>query len=408
MESKKMSMKLSKILFHSKYSTKSDIDKATTRLYKGSFINQECSGIFQYNYFAVKMLKKIRQIICDEFNKLESCEVELPILQDLDLWHRSNRAKAYGQERFSLLDRRKHDFCLAPTAEESCMKMVEDFGAKDFPIIVFQIGRKFRDEIRPRYGLVRGREFEMFDAYSFCTNKESADEIYIKCFNAYMNIFKRLELKVISCLNQNTNGDIGGNFTHEFLIEFDVGETYMKYDYELFKEKANNITSIQDLMNLPTAYTTENDKEAKKGLEIGENYYLGDSYSKSMNIGYVDKNNQKQLFINGCYGIGVTRVLSALAGYHTFFPLCVSPFEIEIITNNFIDGEKAYNILFNKFEILYDNRANKSLGEKFYDADLIGIPYRLIIGNSIEFQNKLTNKNKIFSSIDELSTLIFI
>ncbi len=377
------SIRISKCLFSIKKDLNSNIDKATNRLTQACFINQESSGIFQYNNFGLRVLHKINNVIRKHLNKKNFLEVSLPILQDIKLWEKSGRINAYGKEKFILKDRKNTQMVIAPTAEESSLMLVSKFlnSYKQLPIVIYQILEKYRDEIRPRFGLIRSRQFTMKDAYSFAKNKEESIEIYHIIKQVYTDIFKELELKTF-IVQQTDTGEIGGDLSHEFVIKSDIGETDFYYN--------------EDQASYKAIYQNK-----ARCLELGHIFHFETLYSDKMDIKFTDVDNKQKSFYMGSYGIGVTRLISALACNNEFWPTIVSPFDIHLITLN--NEEDLYEKLSSQLSILYDDR-NKSMGTKFNDADLIGIPYKIIIGKNIEFRYK--NEVKIFNLFDDLYKII--
>jgi prolyl-tRNA synthetase len=383
-------MRISKYLFLSQKSTK---EKPIKKLDQICFINKECSGIFEYTPFATRVLQKIENIIRRELNKIGALECRLPILQPGELWERSDRTNSYGKETFKLFDRNGKLMLLAPTAEEAALNLIEKYAIsyKQLPVSIYQILEKYRDEIRPRFELVRARQFTMKDAYSFCETELQGYEMYVQYFNAYTRIFRELEIDTIPVKAET--GAIGGNFSHEFVVISDVGEENIYFE----EIKDIYLNSHEDVQNIKTS--RENIySNCAKSLELGHVYHLGDVYSKKMNSCFSNSKGEKIHYVMGCYGIGVSRILAFLSS-REYWPLTVSPFNLHIIG---IDKEKSLEIYekYEKYnEILWDDR-DCSVGCKFYDADLIGIPYRLIIGKEIELFYK---KTKIeIGSIQEL------
>ena len=390
-------MKLSKYIFKS-HKNETNLDKATDRLMRGCFIQKESSGIFRFTNLGLRVLEKIKKVIREEHDKYGCIEVALPILQDISLWEKSGRAEAYGKERFQLFDRHESKMVLAPTAEESATELISSVidSYADLPVIVYQILEKYRDEMRPRFGLVRSRQFIMKDAYSFAKDEQEALKIYLDLVRIYKNIFNKLCIKTY--VVPSDTGEIGGKYAHEFVvIDEKIGESLMYYD-----ELTESANSIEDLLKLKCGFEEKGFTNKIKCLEIGNIFHLGTTYSESMNALFNDNEGVKKPFIMGCYGIGVTRILAYIASAFTFFPEIVSPFDYYIVG---IDNDKStqlYNSMISKgFDVLLDDR-KQSAGVKFNDGDMIGIPKRITIGNNIEFKNFNCNTEIKFSSIEDL------
>ena len=377
-------MKMRNYLFKTQKTIASDIDPITSLMIKGAFIKQQVAGVFQFTNLGLRLLNNIEKIIRKHIDTIAQ-EVRIPILQDKDTWKETGRDIAYAETMFSFKDRKEREFCLAPTSEEYCVKLVENFieSYKQLPITVYQIGEKYRDELRCRFGLVRSKQFIMKDAYSFAANEKQATEIYVNFYNLYCNIFKELGLDVIT--SQSDPGEIGGNFAHEFLVESSLGEEKVKNC-----RKANPIENIEQLK--------DNECEEKQAMEIGEIFYLDKKYSSVLKAGFMNEEKVKQNFIMGCYGIGVSRILAVLFEKHKFFPKHFAPFKIYIVS---IEEKKA-NLLYKNFKqvSLLDNR-DKSFGEKMTDAELIRSPIRVVVGKSFEIEDFSSRSKAIVDSLEE-------
>lgn len=394
-------MRLSQYLFKI-HKNESGLDAGTDRLLRGCFIQKECAGIFRFTNLGFRVVEKIKHIIRQKLNAIGCLEVFLPILQDMSLWAKSGRSEGYGRESFILQDRKDSKMILAPTAEESATELIIDAVSsyKSLPLTIYQMVEKYRDEMRPRFGLVRSRQFTMKDAYSFSKNEEQAKDIYVDFYNCYLDIFRELEIEVF--VVPSDTGDIGGKFTHEFVvINEEVGECPLFYD-ELSNEKIQNITEID---RLRCGFNKGEFIHEKKCLELGQIYYLGTRYSEPMKATFTDQDGVLKNFVMGCYGIGVTRILSFLAASKKFFPEQIAPFDIHLVGIHNDKSEEVYRLLRHSVDVLYDDRDQKA-GTKFSDADLIGIPQRLTVGNTIEWQNFSTKETKIFDTASELVSFL--
>ncbi|MCK5567618.1 MAG: proline--tRNA ligase [Actinomycetia bacterium] len=504
---------------------------------RAGLIRKIASGIYAFLPAGTRVLQKIEQIIREEMNRAGAVEIFLPVMQPADLWKKSGRWDEYGPELFRLKDRSDRDFCLGPTHEELITQLAyHDIRSyKDLPLNLYQIQVKFRDEIRPRYGLLRAREFIMKDAYSFCGDEKGLDEIYKKMHTAYSRIVERMDLKFRAV--EADTGLIGGKSSHEFLVFASDGEETLVYcpdcDYAANMEMAgfrapedlkdgtpgieearevstpgiNNIEGLVDFLNtgkeniLKTmllsdeednvysflirgdrqlnlskaekflgrtldfykgsegdhrftigyigpvslrnikgiygdnsiknmkdfitgankadthlknvnmerdfkvddfgdfSYPLDTDRCIKcggklrieKGIEIGHIFKLGKKYSEKMGAGFIDRDGKQKPFIMGCYGIGVTRIMSAvIEQLHDekgiIWPPSIAPYLVNLIVTTSRDSamadaaEHLYNILTEAgVEVLYDDR-NINTGIKFKDSDLLGIPLKLVIG----------------------------
>ncbi len=506
-------------------------------LLRAGFIRQNASGIYSYLPLAKRVLSKIEQIVREEMEAINSVELLMPAMQAAELWQESGRWDAYGPELMRLKDRHNRDFALGATHEEVITTLVRDEikSYKKLPLTLYQIQSKFRDEKRPRFGLLRGREFIMKDAYSFHATRESLDETYDDMFKAYSNIFSRLGLNFRAVIADA--GSIGGKGTHEFMVLSEIGEDTIAYsdssDYaaniemaevvttykaadvavaELEKVATPDVKSIEDvsnflkvdaqniikslvfkiddelvvvlsrgdheindikLKNALGAESVELAEEAEinallgcetgsigpvklpmnvkviadnaiksirngvaganetgfhflnvnperdfainsyqdirfiqegdlspdgqgvikfaEGIEVGHIFKLGTTYSAKMNATFLDEQGRAQPFIMGCYGIGVSRLLAAVAenfqddnGF--IWPKQLAPYDLHLVPINMKDEAQAqlsgelYNILKSyRYDVLFDDRAERA-GVKFADADLIGLPVRITIG----------------------------
>ena len=369
---------------------------------------QECSGIFTYTNLAMRVLKKISNIVREELDAFHCQEVSLPNLQDAELWKKSNRYEAYGQEKFRLVDRKDREMFLSPTAEESCILLVKNFvqSYRDLPVCAYQIKEKYRDEIRPRFGLIRSRQFIMKDAYSFAKDEQQATEVYVRFFNAYLRIFERLKLNAIAV--PADTGEIGGKFSHEFVVLHDMGESDVFFGDGI--TSSGQISDERELANLSSSFTRhENYPNISKCIEVGHMFYLDKTYSTPMDAKFTAEDGTLQHFIMGCYGIGVSRILSVLLSKHQFFPQEVAPFKLHLILRENASWshrgpekeiyQQVENIV-GRDEVLIDDRKN-GMGDALHDADLIGIPNRLIIGRNIELYYGGQNPHS-FEELEEL------
>jgi prolyl-tRNA synthetase len=532
-------------------------------LLRGGFIRQVAAGIYEFLPLGLKVLKKIENIVREEMNRAGAQEVLLTVLNPKELWEETGRWELYGEELFKLTDRHGRDFCLGPTHEEEITDLVrkEVKSYKDLPLLLYQIQTKFRDEKRPRFGLIRAREFLMKDAYSFDTSYEGAEEAYNLMGETYERIFNRIGLKYLRVLA--STGQIGGKKSEEFVALTPYGEAKVAYcekcgyaanaeivplpkpeeekeeEKPLQKVHTPNVRTIEELakflhvpprkilksllyivegkpvlvlirgdrevdenkleavlgtenfrlatddeikdilgtergfvgpINLPegkieqiiwdnslygiknlvvaanephyhyvnvnpgrdfeygefydVAEVREGDPCPKcgaplkidRGLEIGHIFLLGTRYSEPMQAYFVDKDGKEKPIVMGCYGIGVSRLMSAIVeqshdGNGIIWPINVAPFELEILPLNVSDetqmeiAEKLYKGALNRgIDVILDDR-NERAGFKFKDADLIGIPVRIVIGRKakdgiVEIQNRKTGE-KLDVPVDE-------
>ncbi|EEK12366.1 proline--tRNA ligase [Staphylococcus hominis] len=531
-------MKQSKVFIPTMREVPSEAEALSHQLLlKAGLIKQSTSGIYSYLPLATRVLNHISRIIREEMENIDAVEILMPALQQAELWEESGRWGAYGPELMRLKDRNGREFALGPTHEEVVTSIVRDElkSYKQLPLTLFQIQSKFRDEKRPRFGLLRGREFIMKDAYSFHADEASLDQTYQEMYNAYSRIFKRVGINARPVVADS--GAIGGHHTHEFMALSEIGEDTIVYsensDYAANIEKAEvkyypnekhtdikslekietpNIKTAQELadflnrpideivktmifkvdgefmMFLVRGHHELNDVKVKayfetdsvematqdeivnllganpgslgpihnkdikiiadnfvkdlnniviganedgyhyinanverdfnideygdfrfilegeplsdgsgnakfaEGIEVGQVFKLGTKYSEAMNAKFIDNQGKAQPLIMGCYGIGVSRTLSAIVEQNNdengiIWPKSVTPFDLHLITINpkkeeqLELGDKLYSELQSKYDVLYDDRKERA-GVKFNDADLIGLPIRIVVGKN--------------------------
>jgi prolyl-tRNA synthetase len=375
---------------------------------RSGMISQTASGIYCWLPLAVRVMDKISKIICEEQDRIGAQHVYFTTIQPADLWIESGRYDAYGKEMLRLKDRKDGDFLYSPTNEEQATDVFRKYvkSYRGLPIIMYQIHWKFRDEIRPRFGVMRGREFLMKDGYSFDINFEEAKNTYGAVFKAYIRTFKRLGLTPIPV--QADSGAIGGNMSHEFQILAETGESVLYYDRKLLtasEEELMTTFAVTDEKYDPeTSPIPESELLTSRGIEVGHIFYFGTKYSKSMNAFVLDEKGEKIYPEMGSYGIGVSRLIAAIieASHDDrgiIWPEPVAPFDATII-NLHVKHDKCRNLasqiydsLSRSKEILYDDR-DVSVGEKLADADLIGIPWQIIVGQRKVDQNIVELKNR--------------
>lgn len=535
-------------------------------LLKAGLIKQNAAGIYSYLPLATRVLQNISEIIREEMERIDAVEVVMPVLQQSELWKESGRWEAYGPELMRLHDRNEREFALGPTHEEVITSLVRDElrSYKQLPLTLFQIQTKFRDEKRPRFGLLRGREFIMKDAYSFHTDEESLMQTYQDMYDAYGRIFKRVGLNVRPVVADS--GAIGGNHTHEFHALSAIGEDTIVYsdesDYaaniekaevpytpskvekapmqplekiatpqiktakdlaafldrpldqitksmifkvegefvlilvrghheindvklkDFFKTDQVELANDNDIRNLlgasPGSLGPITDKEIKvyadhyvqdlsnlvvganeddhhyinanigrdfeveaygdfrfilegeplsggagiakfaEGIEVGQVFVLGNKYSEAMNATVLNNQGREQTLTMGCYGIGVSRTLSAIIEQHhdengIIWPKAVTPYDIHVISVNPKKedqralADQIYNQFNDDYKVLYDDRQERA-GVKFNDADLIGLPLRIVVGKNasdgiVEVKRR-DNGEKEDVHVDDLATYI--
>ena len=398
---------------------------------RAGMIKQSSAGIYSWLPLGLLVLKKIEQIVREEQNNAGAVELLMPTIQSSDLWIKSGRYDDYGKEMLRITDRSGREMLYGPTNEELITDIFQSHinSYKDLPKNLYHIQWKFRDEVRPRFGVMRGREFLMKDNYSFDLDENEAKKSYDNMFKAYIKTFIRMGLTPIS-LRAET-GPIGGNLSHEFQILAKTGESTLYYDKKLETINPENINP-NELQSYYAAVDNQHDEKncpiskdnlkISKGIEVGHIFYFGTKYSEKLNAFIQDKNGNNTPAHMGSYGIGVSRLVGAIIeAYHDEkgikWPLSVAPFKLSIINLMPQDHECATKsmeyyeyFMKNNYEVILDDRIC-SVGKKLSDNELIGIPYQIIIGKRdlknghVEFKNRLDNNiEKI--DIDKLTNFI--
>ena len=409
-------------------------------------IKQSSAGIYSWLPLGFKVMKKIEQIVREEQNKIGAQEILMPTIQSSEIWKESGRYDDYGEEMLRIKDRQNREMLYGPTNEELVTDIFRSSikSYKSLPQLLYHIQWKFRDEIRPRFGIMRGREFYMKDAYSFDVSDEEAFFSYNKFFISYLRTFKRLGLTAIPMAADT--GPIGGNLSHEFIILAETGESKIFTDKRIFDVKTGDIEvekkSLEDLRKKYEEFYSVTDEKFNKdefektveeknrlitkGIEVGHIFYFGDKYSKPMNAA-VDLPGGKKDFVKmGSYGIGVSRLVGAIIEAKfdekneiMKWPISVAPYELIIIPminkNDNTALIKAENIFYeltkNNIDTVIDD-TDENYSSKIKKSNLIGAPYQIIIGKKSEgdlLEFKETGKeaknlplNEIIKTIKEL------
>jgi len=400
--------------------------KSHQLMLRSGMIRQSSTGIYSWLPLGFKVMKKIEQIVREEQNKIGAQELLMPTIQSAEIWKESGRYNDYGDEMLRIKDRQGKEMLYGPTNEELITEIFRSSikSYKSLPQLLYHIQWKFRDELRPRFGVMRCKEFFMKDAYSFDLNDDEAKKSYNKMFFAYLNTFKRLGLTAIPMAADT--GPIGGDLSHEFIILAETGESKVYADKQILdidiSSHDNTNDSINDLRaKYDKYYAVTDDKFSKdtfekqiskdnqlitKGIEVGHIFYFGEKYSKPLKCS-VDLQNGKQVNVKmGSYGIGVSRLVGAIieAKFNNNimrWPDSVSPFDVVIIPSinkndksNFDKAIKIYNLLKkNNIDVVFDD-SDEHLSAKFKKFDLIGIPYQIILGS------KSTNEKFEFKEIN--------
>lgn len=358
-------------------------------------VKRYAAGIYAKNTFLVKAQANIEKVIRNILEKYDCVEVVMPLLQPKALWESSGRWNKYNQSgQMFYCEMPNGTYCMAPTAEEAVLDFVRHFvkSYKDLPINVYQIGSKFRNELRSRGGLLRSKEFTMMDAYSFHSTHEDLEREYNHMRNAYLEIFKELGLNVIPV--KALNGDMGGNYSEEFMCLSKSGEDTILVNSDHSLAFNSELLELEDASEyLKNNYGIEadlSDFHEEHCIELGHIFQLGQKYSETMEATFANAENKNVPFFMGCYGIGVSRTLAAICENFCdkdglCWPINISPYKVHII---YADKEKEdiannlYNFfLENDIDVTLDDR-NLTFGSKIKDWKLFGIPYLVIVGKS--------------------------
>ncbi len=413
--------------------------KSHQLMLRTGMIKQSSTGIYSWLPLGFKVMKKIEQIIREEQNIIGAQEMLMPTIQSSEIWKESGRYDDYGEEMLRIKDRQGREMLYGPTNEELITDIFRTSikSYKSLPQILYHIQWKFRDEIRPRFGVMRCREFYMKDAYSFDLSDEEATISYNKMFYSYINTFNRLGLKAIP-MSADT-GPIGGDLSHEFVILAETGESQIYADKRIFEIDVKNYDfsniSLQKMRNdFSSIYAVTDEKYNEKdflnkvekqnqiktrGIEVGHIFYFGEKYSKPLNC-FVDTQAGKKIPVKmGSYGIGVSRLVGATieANYNNNimkWPKSISPFDVVIIPNfnknNRENLEKAYKIYKElkkqNIDVLLDD-VDENMSNKFKKHDLIGIPYQIILGSKSDKDNlefKELNSSSELLSFNNIKT----
>ncbi|TVP96752.1 MAG: proline--tRNA ligase [Acholeplasmatales bacterium] len=378
---------------------------------RAGLIKQTAAGIYTYLPLGLRVIKNIEAIIREEHDQRGCSELLMPALQPRDLWEESGRWGQYGPELMRLKDRKERDFCLGPTHEEVITAVVRDYiqSYKKLPLALYQIQTKFRDEMRPRFGLMRGREFIMKDLYTFSESRADLDAWYQTMKIAYTTIFNRcgLETKIVS----SDTGQIGGDAADEFMVMSEVGEDTITYCDQCDYAANQEFSGLSEGDPCPNC---EGTIQVAKGIEVGNIFKLGTKYSESMNAYFTDRSGHRQPVIMGCYGLGISRTLMAAVEQHStddslLWPKAITPFHVHVIPVKMTpENEDAilslYNNLSRTYTVLLDDR-DERVGVKFKDADLIGLPYRVVLGKDfkdglVEFTDRHTAETRLVAVTD--------
>ena len=411
---------------------------------RAGLVRQEAAGIYAWLPFGLRVLDKINRVVREEQNRSGAVEILMPTIQSADLWRESGRYDAYGKEMLRIKDRHDREMLFGPTNEEMVTGIVRSFvrSYKDLPLNLYHIQWKFRDEIRPRFGTMRSREFLMKDAYSFDVDEAGARHAYNRMFAAYLRTFDRLGLTSVPM--RADTGPIGGNLSHEFIILASTGES------EVFCDKAvldlpipavdTNFDDVAALQGIVDAWTTpyaatsemhdaaafaavpEERRVSARGIEVGHIFYFGTKYSEPMRAVVAGPDGQERPVHMGSYGIGPSRLVPAIIeAFHDdagiVWPDSIAPFNVALLNlkvgDSGTDGacETLYRALTARgLDVLYDDREERP-GAKFASADLVGMPWQVLVGpkslaeGKVELKRRDTGERSLVSVEDAVLRL---
>ena len=392
---------------------------------RAGMIRKVSSGIYTWLPLGLKVLRKIENIVRDEMDQSGAQEVLMPMVHPKELWEETKRWEKMGPELLRFKDRHDRDFCLGPTHEEVITDLVRNNvkSYKELPLNIYQIQTKFRDEIRPRYGVMRGREFLMKDSYSFNIDEASLQETYLLMRNTYKKILERigLEYKIVKA----DSGAIGGDASEEFHVLAENGEdtiaisdaSEFAINTELLLDEGQDISTLEGKPSPDGNGVIE----IKKGIEVGHIFQLGKIYTELMKVNVLNQEGRAVDLFMGCYGIGVSRLVAAAIEQNNdekgiLWPESIAPYEVNIVAIGYTKEPKiaeAANNLSEQlqamgYEVIVDDRKD-GYGTKMKDAELIGIPVNIIIGNKFlesgEVELKHRNGQSSTNNITEITSI---
>jgi prolyl-tRNA synthetase len=407
-------MRLSRYFLPTLRETPKEAEIVSHRLMlRAGMIRQQSAGIYAWLPIGLKVLDKINRIVREEQNRSGAVEILMPTIQSADLWRESGRYEAYGKEMLRIKDRHDRDMLFGPTNEEMVTEIFRSFvkSYKDLPLNLYHVQWKFRDEVRPRFGVMRGREFLMKDAYSFDIDQAGARHAYNRMFAAYLRTFARLGLKAIPM--RADTGPIGGDLSHEFIVLAATGESevfchkdFLDFETPGVDTDFDNIEGLQGIFQKWTSlYAATEDMHDKaafdsvpadrqlsaRGIEVGHIFYFGTKYSEPMGATVAGPDGVERPVHMGSYGIGPSRLVAALieASHDEngiIWPEAVAPFQVAVLNLKLGDAgtDAACRTLYDGLtragvDVLHDDRDERP-GTKFATADLIGVPWQVIVG----------------------------
>ncbi|MEX0955783.1 MAG: proline--tRNA ligase [Rhizobiaceae bacterium] len=412
---------------------------------RAGMIRQQAQGSFSWLPLGKRVLDKVCRIVREEQDRSGALEILMPTIQSADLWRESGRYDDYGKEMLRITDRHERDMLFGPTNEEMVTEIFRAYvkSYRDLPLNLYHIQWKYRDEVRPRFGVMRSREFLMKDAYSFDLDFDGAKAAYNRMFVAYLRTFTRMGLKAIPMRAET--GPIGGDLSHEFIILADTGESavFCHRDYLDIPVPGEDIDFTDDkaMADIVNTWTTpyaatddmhdeaewakvgDGDRLAARGIEVGHIFHFGDKYSKPMGATVTGPDGQAHDVSMGSYGIGPSRLIAAIieASHDEngiIWPASVAPFDVALINMkpgdadcDRVAAQAEANMLSHGLDVLYDDTDTRA-GAKFATADLIGLPWQVIVGprsaaaGEVELKNRATGARETLPVDDVVTRLI--
>jgi prolyl-tRNA synthetase len=407
-------MRQSRLFTRTSKNVPHDTDSANARLLtQAGFVDQEMAGVYTWLPLGLRTLRKVEQIVREEMDMLGAQEIFMPSLQPKEYWETTNRWEGVDI-LFKLNSQTGKEYALGCTHEEVVTPLIQkSVGSyKDLPFAVYQINTKFRDELRAKSGVLRGREFRMKDMYSFHTTQESLSEFYEKALQAYVKAYARCGLKVK--VVQASGGIFTENMSHEFQALTDAGEDMLIACENCEFGQNEEVATLKVGEKCPKCNGT---LAQMKGVEVGNIFDLGTKYTDAFKFDFMDENGEKKRVLMGCYGIGTTRLVGSIVETHhdekgMTWPVSVAPFHVHLVALKSKDeavqtrinsiAQEMYDGLWAEgVEVLWDDREGVSPGEKFADADLIGLPLRLVVSektlkeDSVEWKGRSESEAKL-------------
>ena len=395
-----------------------EVSRNAELLIRGGFIHKEMAGVYSYLPLGLRVLNKIGNIIREEMNKVGGQEVLMSSFQPKENWEKTGRWTDMT-DLYKVPDTSGREVALGPTHEEIVVPILKKYVSshKDFPLAVYQIQNKFRMELRAKSGILRGREFMMKDMYSFHTTEEDFEVFYNRMKDVYKTIFEKVGIGHLTYLTFASGGTFS-KYSHEFQTLTSVGED------TIYVDEKGGIAINKEVMNdevLSQLKLAKDKLVEHKSIEVGNIFDLKTKYSKPFDLSFTDEKGEKHTVLMGCYGIGLGRLLGTVVEVLSddkgiIWPASIAPYELHLLSlgedeNILKEAEKVYEGLQkNNIEVLFDDRKDVSAGEKFSDADLLGIPYRAVVSarslkeGGIEIKKRSEEKGKIIS-FDELLKL---